>query len=141
MQELRRIEAEVTGFHPKHPVVRDLCNGTWELMEPLFFDHPDGRSWMIPKGFVSDFGSIPTPLEWLPGLEPYGSEGDCPYLLHDYLFWCNRQGYPKCRNRKDADQILYDSMRLCGVGRLRASVIYWAVRAGGWRAWGKALQP
>ena len=125
-------------FAPKHPVVRDLCNGKWELVEPLRYRHPrDHRVWDMPAGLLTDFGSIPTPLEWLPGLEPYGTEGDCPYILHDYLYLCNRQGHPQCRDRKDADQILYDSMWEAGVSRVRAWVIWSGVRVGGWRAWSK----
>ncbi len=125
----------MTGFSPKHPVVVDLCNGKWRLHEPIRYTAPDGRQWTMPEGLETDFGSIPNALEWIPGLEPWGTEGDAPYILHDYLYACNRAGKPECRDRKDADQILYDALRLCGVGRVRAGVIYYGVRVGGWVAW------
>ena len=127
------------GFTPKYPVVVDLCNGLWRLHEGLAYFAPDGRAWAIPEGFEMDFGSIPEPLEWLPGLEPYGSEGDCPYALHDWLYYSHRSGQDRCRDRKDADQILYDSLRVCGVGRVRAYVIWCGVRVGGWIAWNSKI--
>lgn len=124
------------GFAPHHPIVVDLCNGRWRLHEPLTYSAPDGRAWTIAAGFETDFGSIPAPLEWLPGLKPYGTEGDCPYILHDWLYYCHRTRQDRCKDRADADSILYAALLICGVGRIRAWVIYRAVRMGGWKAWG-----
>lgn len=123
------------GFVPKHPIVQDLCNGFWRLHEPLFYDAPDGRSWMVPKGFLTDFGSVPAVVDWIiPAIE---SLADPAYILHDYHYAKHRAGEDVTVSRKDADDILYTALRVCGVGKTKARIIYWAVRAAGGAAWGR----
>ena len=122
------------GFYPEHLIVKDLENGLWELQEPLFYDHHDGRSWMVPRKQVTDFGSVPLIVDWF--IPASASIADRPYVLHDYLYFCNRHGYSKCRSRKDADDILYFTLRLVGVDCVRSWLIYRAVRLAGGGAWG-----
>lgn len=121
------------GFIPKHPIVQDLCNGFWKLYEPLFYDSPDKRSWMIPRGFLTDFGSVPACVDWIiPSVE---TVADPAYILHDYLYAKHREHDDRCMSRHDADQILYDALRLCGVSKVKAATIYYACRLGGSMAW------
>lgn len=138
MQSVQKTQQ--VGFRPKHPVVRDLCNGFWELVEPLTYTDPAGKAWPIPAGLKTDFGSIPDALEWIPGLEPWGTEGDPPYVLHDSEYQRHRTGESN-RTRKEVDDQLHESLRVCGVGRVRAAVIYYGVRAGGWIAWERKGYP
>jgi hypothetical protein len=121
------------GFTPPHPVVQDLCNGIWVIWEPLFYDGPDGRYWTIPKGFRTDFGSVPDLVDWI--IPAMASIADPAYVLHDYLYWLHRNGQDGCVDRADADQILLDALKVCGVSCVKRYTIYWAVRAGGWVAW------
>lgn len=123
------------GFAPKHPVVRDLLNGLWELYVPLYYQSPDGRSWLIPRNFSTDFGSVPAIVDWI--IPANSSVADPAYILHDWLYHCHRIGQDQCRDRADADAILYTALLVCGVGRVKARVIYWAVRAAGGAAWGR----
>ena len=123
----------MNGFNPQHPIVQDLCNGFWRLYEPLSYRAPDGRSWIIPKGFLTDFGSVPAVVDWIiPAIE---TVADPAYILHDYLYAQHRAEKDECVSRKDADEILRAALLVCGVGRVKAGIIYWAVRAGGSMAW------
>ncbi|MEM7776848.1 MAG: DUF1353 domain-containing protein [Pseudomonadota bacterium] len=85
----------------------------------------------VPKGFVTDFASIPRAFwTWL---RPDGRYAQ-PAVLHDYLYW--RQDVP----RKVADLIFYEAMLDVGVDRTTAGLVYWAVRRdiaglGGGPAW------
>lgn len=123
------------GFFPRYPVVRNLLNGLWELVEAIVYVAPDGRSWAIPMGFRTDWGSVPAVVDWIiPG---NSTEADPAYLIHDWLYYLHRTGRDACRDRADADAILYSALLICGVGRVKAKVIYWAVRIGGAQAWGR----
>lgn len=121
------------GFTPQHPIVEDLCNGFWRLHDPLYYRAPDGRDWLIPAGLKTDFGSVPAVVDWIiPAIQTIA---DPAYILHDYLYSEHRAGMDRCRDRQDADNILYDALMVCGVARWRARLIYAGVRLGGWRAW------
>jgi hypothetical protein len=73
----------------------------WRLEETLAFENV-----IVPIGFLSDGASVPRPLWWfLPAWGRYSSAA----IVHDYL----------CRetttDRKVADRIFYDGMKMCGV--------------------------
>ena len=119
------------GFYPAHPIVENLCNGFWRFVDPLFYDAPDGRSWMIPRGFETDWGSVPAVVDWI--IPRNSTQADPAYALHDLLY----RHHSKCRDRADADNILLNALAVCGVSWMRRNTIWLAVRAGGWKAWGK----
>lgn len=114
---------------------------------PLVRGFPDGSNWMIqshviheivrdspyivvvPRGFVTDFASIPQPLQLLRGrLSTTGRYGNAA-VVHDYLYW--RQD---C-TRSQADKILAIAMKDAGVSLLERKIIYEAVRQFGQSAW------
>lgn len=114
---------------------------------PLVRGFPDGSNWMIqshmihevgrnspyfvivPRGFVTDFASIPQPLQLLRGrLSITGRYGNAA-VVHDYLYW--RQD---C-TRAQADNILAIAMKEAGVSLLERKIIYEAVRRFGQSAW------
>jgi Protein of unknown function (DUF1353) len=80
----------------------------------------------VPKGFVTDFASIPRPF-WS-ALRP---DGEYAYaaVVHDYLYWT------QTRSREEADQILKMAMEDFDVGTVTIQTIYGAVRLGGKGAW------
>ncbi len=80
----------------------------------------------VPKGFVTDFASIPPIFFSL--LRPDG-EYTYPAIIHDYLYWT--QSVP----RDQADQIFQRAMEDFQVNSMVAFVIYRAVRWGGQFAW------
>ncbi len=106
-------------------------DGYWVLMDDVKISIDCGeikRAYFIPKGFVTDFASIPRPLWW------FASPTDYPVLraslLHDYLY---RTGHRI--DRKYADKLFYKLMVEDGMPRWKAKLVYWAVRIFAKRAW------
>ena len=66
------------------------------------------RNFMIsvPKGFVTDFGTIPKWAQWAINARGLGEKA---YVLHDWLCFTGMCDY------NTADSILYSAMRICGV--------------------------
>ena len=78
----------------------------------------------IPKGFNTDFGSIPQLFQSL--VSPIGSPTKA-YVLHDYLLSLYLQG--KISKRKICDKTFRNALRNEGVGMPRRSFMYLCVRA------------
>jgi len=98
----------------------------WYLQDDLLF-HPVGDApEIVPKGFVSDFASIPAVL-WpvLPSWQRYGPAA----IVHDYLYWSQHV------SRHVADDYLLRGMRDMRVGPIRQAVIYRTLRLVGGFAW------
>lgn len=106
---------------------------------------PDGHTWIllcdfgyevgqegsndvinVPIGFHTDFASIPR-IFWI-FLPRWGKYGNAA-VIHDYLYW------EQSRSRKEADDILLESMAVQEVGLIKRYLIYWAVRLWGWWSW------
>ena len=83
---------------------------------------------LIPKGFISDGGSVPVAFHFV--AKPFGA-GLKSFLPHDWMYV--REGLPIAR--KQADILLYENLRRDGFGWLRAKTVYRAVRMFGWRHW------
>ena len=94
------------------PILIPHDNETWELAE----DYGE-----IPKGFVTDCGSIPR--FWWRFIGAPTEPRTCGlYIKHD---WKYQTG---CVPRKQADDELYDDLREAGIGYLRAKAVYYGVR-------------
>lgn len=78
----------------------------------------------IPKGFNTDFGSIPQLFQSL--VSPIGSPTKA-YVLHDYLLSLYLQG--KISKRKVCDKTFRTALRNEGVSMPRRSFMYLCVRA------------
>lgn len=81
---------------------------------------------VVPKGFVTDFASIPR-VFWST-LRP---DGEYAYaaIIHDYLYWVQAE------SREDADLVFKLGMENLGVGAAKISLIYNAVRIFGSLSW------
>ena len=96
-----------------------LPNGRWcELIDALQVI-VDNELILIPAGFQTDFASVPR-VFW--NIIPPMGLHTIAAVTHDYLY--HRGLCP----RKTADRIFYNLMRFYGVGRLKSSVMYLAVR-------------
>ena len=80
----------------------------------------------VPKGFVTDFASVPRLIQWL--VPRWGKYGNAA-IIHDWLYW--QQG----GSRREADLVLLEAMAVIKVFPLLKYVIYCAVRIFGWYAW------
>ena len=76
----------------------------------------------IPKGFKTDFGSIPQIFQSL--ISPVGKPTKS-YVLHDYLLslWDR-----EILNRKTCDRVFKEALRVQGVGVLKRNVMYGYVK-------------
>ena len=99
----------------------------WQLLEPFGYRVDGARdSIRVPKGFVTDFASIPRWLWWL--YPPTGRWGRAA-VLHDWLY-CKAT-----RPRKACDDVFLEAMRVLGVPWHRRYLMFLAVRLFGGRAY------
>lgn len=85
-------------------------------------NHHDLRifhEFIIPKGFETDFGTVPKLLQWL--VKPRGTS-DRAYVVHDWL--C----VTKIIDQKIADKLLFTIMRKDNTKLCEASIAYIGVR-------------
>lgn len=110
--------------------VRPLPDGRhWELLEE--FDYylgslDSGMYIRVPKGFVTDFASVPRIFWWL--FPPWGKYGKAA-VVHDYLY------HTRMFSRVVSDAIFLEAMVVLKVPLWKRLIIYWAVRIGGWVPW------
>ena len=100
------------------------------LLKPIAWNPPSGDSSLphveVPKGFVTDFASIPRIFWSL--LRPDG-EYTYPAIIHDYLYWT------QTTMRQSADLVFRKAMEDFRIDTPTALTIYNAVRVGGGSAW------
>ena len=112
-------------------IVKVLDNHKFELFRPFTF-HIDSkhssRMIKVPKGFITDFASIPKQFWSL--IPPYGKHTKAA-VVHDYLYKNHST------TRKEADQIFLKAMEALGVNPIKRGLMFNAVRAFGGKAWKK----
>lgn len=94
---------------------------TYELLAPLTYVRHDDTI-TVPKGFKTNFASIPRIFRWL--IEPTGKHS-LAAACHDFLY---DQGYKMGISRKQADKIFYDAMRDSHVNIITANIMWFCVR-------------
>ena len=115
------------------PFVRAFADAEhWMLQSPVIHEvgkNAPYRVIIVPRGFVTDFASIPKPLQALRGLLPTTERYGTAALVHDYLYW--RQD---C-TREQADNIMEKLMMESGVSLIERRIIREGVRQFGQSAW------
>jgi hypothetical protein len=81
---------------------------------------------LTPKGYVTDFASIPGFAQWI--ISPFGKHAEAA-VVHDWLYTLGTPGDRKGRLR--ADRTFKRALKLVGVGPIRRNVMFWCVRMGG----------
>lgn len=102
----------------------------FELVERLEYSTlAGGLTVAVPKGFITDFASVPR-LLWsvFPPMGRYSRAA----VIHDWLY-----SNSKTCSRFLADAIFRDAMKDLGVPMWRRVVMYYAVRICGWKGWVK----
>jgi hypothetical protein len=104
------------------------CDGrNWVLTQDLLYQSTVlGYSFAVPKGFITDFASVPA-VFWA-HLPPFGKYGVAA-VAHDFLYWS------QFCTREDADHVLLEAMTDAGVDSATRLLIYNAVRLGGQHGW------
>lgn len=108
----------------------DVCiapsGRTATVLAPLKWTSRDGKSFVVPAGFVTDFASIPR-VFW--NIYPPIGRYTRAAVLHDYLY---RMGLI---TRAQADAYFLEAMLDCESPWYERYPIYHQVRLWGWLAW------
>lgn len=99
---------------------------TRQLSKTFCEDTFIGQMYIL-KGALSDGASGPLFTLNMLGLSRFDPEIARAFWTHDILY-----GYGRV-SRKDADRIFFEILMKDGLDRVRASILYRAVWAGGWR--------
>ena len=105
--------------------VQPLLNGSMCLLAHDYGVEWRGESIVVPKGFDSDYASVPR-LLWRaipPHYYPHAS------ILHDWLYTVRLYDRAKC------DQAFYEALRQLGAGWMYARTCWIGVRLFGGRAY------
>lgn len=98
----------------------------WILHEDLAYKTGSEEVITVPKGFITDFASVPIVCNWF---IPKSGKYDPAAVIHDWLY------FKKEKPRNVCDGIFCDAMKDLGVNYAQASVMYYALRSFGWIAW------
>ena len=109
------------------PLQTEKVNGKRQLLRDFEVTF-EREKIVVPKGFVTDYSSIP----WFGRGLVRWSTVDVAGVVHDYLYWIQR-------NRKEADRIW---RKIAGSGPVYATclqrwICWLALRVGGWWAYRK----
>lgn len=103
------------------------------LQEPLNCVDAQGRRWTVPKGFATDFASIPA---FGRAFIDKAHQNAYAAVLHDFLY------FTQPVSRPEADELFKEALASpdCNTPPLKQWVMYRAVRIGGLKAWLKAKE-
>ena len=121
----------------KYPIITysGIKNKPWTLVEDFHIKLPNGDNMLVPKGYWTDFASIPRPLKVF--VDHLGIDNPA-FLIHDYMY--NFGGYKttksKARTNKDvtrafADKTMRQLQKQYGANIFRRWTFWKAVRFGG----------
>lgn len=124
----------------------DVKTAQESFLSPLVVQYEDGRNWVvyepftyisprititIPKGFETDFASIPRILwRWMP---PTDWRIGKPSIIHDFIY----RNPSILFTRQEADSELREAMHCVGASLFDRNAVYYAVRGFG----GHSFQP
>ena len=93
--------------------VRKKSETEWELLNPLIYESKTVGVIIVPKGFLTNFGSVPRlPLMYA----AFGGVGDEACTLHDWLYADPHEPFTGCGYRVDrstADKVLRGVIKEC----------------------------
>lgn len=95
-----------------------------------YVDRNKKLTFKIPKGFVTDFASVPRVFWAL--LPPWGKYGKAA-ILHDYLY------RNKPLKRSACDRIMFEAMEVLAVPYWQKYLIYYNLKLFGWLGWYKII--
>jgi uncharacterized protein DUF1353 len=103
-----------------------------KLMEPYGFVDPQGKTWDVPAGYLTDGASVPSALWAL--YPPFTGAYRSAAVIHDY--YCDK----KEQTWQDTHKVFYNAMRAADVDENTAKIMYGAVYLFGPR-WGPGTAP
>ena len=116
--------------------VTPIGKGRWRLNGKLVYQSTGKDCWIIaPKGFTTDFASIPRVL-W-PLYPPYGDTWGKAAVIHDYLYSTQADPDGDAIKRKWADQVFLEALKVLRANWWRRTIMYQTVRWFAGAAWKK----
>lgn len=115
------------------PLGRFISADVFRLEEPMEYwvgEEGKGALVRVPKGFETDFASIPLVFQNL--LSKFDVSRRAA-IVHDYLYRTHGKG--GIYSREQCDKIFLEAMEILGVPWLRRKTMYRAVRLFGWTSW------
>jgi len=103
-------------------IVEMLANENFKIMEEFSFyvgDIDNNEIIAVPRGFITDLATVPK-IFWF-FLPPTGEYGKAA-VLHDYLY------ANAIESKLYADNIFLEAMKVLGVGKIKRTIMYYAVR-------------
>ena len=108
-----QVKVGIMGKFRTDLVARILNEREWQLAEPLVYESDTVGVIIVPKGFVTNFGSVPR----LPFMYMFfGGVGNRACTLHDWLYAPPHEPFTGCGvsvDRKTADKVLRGVIREC----------------------------
>lgn len=108
-------------------ITRGIGRYVWELMSPLWFVSCRNLTIDVPKGFLTDFASVPRFLWW--AIPTTDGQYDAPAVVHDYAV----------RFRKvlglrltECHQLFHEALLARNVSRVKARAMWAAVYCFNW---------
>jgi len=103
------------------------------LIDDWLYCYPEtGEVFLVPRGYETDFASIPGAVRWL--VSPFGNHAEAA-VIHDWLYAVGEK-----EKRPEADAIFRFAMKENGVNIAKRNMMYQAVRTGGEKAYGAARE-
>lgn len=110
------------------PAVVFFADKPWAMLNADYQANAAKVPLVVPKGFVTDFASVPRYLRPLVSTSALMAAGS---VVHDYLYWVQSSNCP----REQADRAQRRLMEAEGVAAYEARAFHLAVRIFGGRAW------
>ncbi len=120
---------------PKNSPLYDpilISEDSYELVEDLVIS-VDGTQYAVPKGFRYDGASIPG-VFWLLTYSPFSPDVMRAAAVHDWMYYSHPFGETHAARAK-VDKVFYRILIMEKVSRLKAGIMYLAVRLMGWTVW------
>jgi hypothetical protein len=108
-------------------VVEQISGGIWETHEAFTFTW-NGTEIIVPEGFKTDFASVPRPFRMF---VPKSGKYNQAAVVHDFIYVHQVERFTK----QEADLIFLDGMKVLGVGRMKRTIMYYAVKYFGKGKW------
>lgn len=100
--------------------VEQLTGTTWRLLHSISYD-----GWTVPKGYVTDFASVPKVTAWL---IPSSGEYNAAAIVHDWLI---TDVLPTgAVTSREVDRVFREAMKALGVKTARRWLMWAGVRLG-----------
>lgn len=125
------------GFHEREITVRSSNGRDDTLVDDLHFTSAGGTLYRVAAGSTTDGMSTPGALHGIPGFEPTGKHWFSA-VLHDAAYRGTLErfhltNYVRANlTRAAADNLFREALATQGVGPIRRSIIWSALRTFGW---------